>query len=313
MENKKCTKYTRRLGNNKPIVREQGSFRARNWAITMNNYPKDIFVHFTRMFQHDVNTKWIFGKEIGKQGTPHVQGFVSWKSGVWDTRMRKLFPKCNVEPCKKAAVNNYLYCVKDDHFITNIDARTKKQKEDAEMRLWKETLLKEDYTDVTWKPWQKQVLEILDGPVDKRHLYWFWEPVGNVGKSYLVTYISLTREVICASGKATDVFNQVNNTINIEKKRDCRTVIVDCPRSAADYLSYGALEKLKDGFLYSGKYEGGKCWLRKPHVIVFANTPPKAYKMSKDRWIITHIGEQSITTPSAPKGGRGAEGVFKFE
>ena len=54
-------------------------------------------------------------------------------------------------------------------------------------------------------------------------------------------------------------------------------------------MNYGVLEKLKDGLLYSGKYEGGVCVLDNLHVICFANEAPLAGVVSSDRWDIKRL------------------------
>jgi hypothetical protein len=54
-------------------------------------------------------------------------------------------------------------------------------------------------------------------------------------------------------------------------------------------VNYGAIEQIKNGLLFSGKYEGGQCVFNQPHVIVFANAEPKEEQMSMDRWDIREI------------------------
>ena len=51
-------------------------------------------------------------------------------------------------------------------------------------------------------------------------------------------------------------------------------------------MSYSAIESLKDGLLFSGKYEGGVKLFPPPHVVIFANFLPDMTKLSIDRWDI---------------------------
>ena len=62
------------------------------------------------------------------------------------------------------------------------------------------------------------------------------------------------------------------------------TVILDIPRHNLEYINYGLLEKIKDGLIYSGKYEGRDCIFDNVHLWVFANERPDTSKMSADRW-----------------------------
>ena len=49
------------------------------------------------------------------------------------------------------------------------------------------------------------------------------------------------------------------------------------------------LEQIKNGMIYSGKYEGGQCLFESPHIVIFANSKPEIENMSIDRWNIKEI------------------------
>ena len=85
------------------------------------------------------------------------------------------------------------------------------------------------------------------------------------------------------------MFNQVKNWMDLRPYEFPRVVLCDIPRSAAGFINYSVFEKLKDGLLYSGKYEGGVCALDNIHLICFANDEPTYYEVSEDRWNICKI------------------------
>ncbi len=58
-----------------------------------------------------------------------------------------------------------------------------------------------------------------------------------------------------------------------------------------DYVSYQALEEIKDGIFFSGKYEGGMKIFNSPHVICFANFSPAEHKLSGDRWVVEEVSK----------------------
>jgi len=60
-------------------------------------------------------------------------------------------------------------------------------------------------------------------------------------------------------------------------------------RSKENYISYEALEEIKDGLFFSGKYESGMVCINPPHVVVLCNFAPDESKLSKDRWVIKNI------------------------
>ena len=59
----------------------------------------------------------IIGKEIGEKGTPHLQGFIAFKSARSFNAVRKLMDRWHIEPCKGNAEANMKYCMKENDFI----------------------------------------------------------------------------------------------------------------------------------------------------------------------------------------------------
>lgn len=146
------------------------------------------------------------------------------------------------------------------------------------------------YKNVIFKPWQGKILGLLSVKPDDRKIIWVCDRKGNIGKSFLCKYICLQHKVIMCSGKTNDIFNQVNMW-NINNPDDVQipTCIVDIPRSEFAHVNYPALEQLKNGFAYSGKYEGGQIFGLSPHVIIFSNSLPDLEELSKDRWLIIDL------------------------
>lgn len=276
-----------KVGNTKPLSPPQSKRgkhrgRSRRWTFTINNYAEEKVAQLIELFGD--KSQYIIGREIGEEKTPHLQGYVEFKFGKSFSAVKKLMPAAHIEKARGDRKQNWEYCSKDGNYETNIDLRTFKEK------MMDMCLL--EYKDVVWKPWQKVVLDLKNDP---RTINWFWEPDGNVGKSYLVKYLALTRNVIICEGKKGDVFNQVNTALLEEK---CPELIVcDIPRTSVEYINYGVLEKLKDGCIYSGKYEGGVCVFPSPLIICFANRAPDRSTMSEDRWNIIRIDEIEMLDP----------------
>lgn len=83
------------------------------WTFTCNNYTESD----EQLFQNLACNFIVYGREIGKNGTPHLQGYIKFKTGKRFAGMKKLHSECHWEPAKdeEAATN---YCMKDkDYFI----------------------------------------------------------------------------------------------------------------------------------------------------------------------------------------------------
>lgn len=126
------------------------------------------------------------------------------------------------------------------------------------------------------RPWQQQLLNILQSSPDDRTILWVADPAGGSGKSRLARHLCLNHKAICLSGKTVDMAHMY---------RKQPIAIFDISRAAAEHSDhvYTMAEKLKDGILSSGKYEGTCKIFRPPHVIVFANFEPDAGKWTPDR------------------------------
>lgn len=256
--------------------------RSRQWCLTVNNYTDADVTQLARLA--DRSKFWIIAKEVGEDGTPHLQCYFQFKNGMRFSTLKAACPRGHWEIAKGTRDQNYKYCSKDGDFKSNF--KPKLTQEDLT------DMVLAEYESVTWKPWQSDVLEIISEKPDSRTITWIYEHNGNVGKSFLARYLACRSDTVISSGKASDIFNQVKTLI--DNGSQPKVVVCDIPRVAKDYVSYQALENLKNGYLYSGKYEGGKCVFPHLHVVCFANQMPEIQKMSKDRWLIYTIKEEKL-------------------
>lgn len=259
------------LGNTMPNPARK---RYRAYCFTLNNYNENDIKHIIDKF--GTKAQYILAKEKGENGTPHIQGYVKFKNPKDFNAIKKIMPRAHIEQAKGTIKDNWTYCSKEGNYETNIDLRSFKDK-------LKDMCLVR-YNDIKWKDWQQEVLDLKN---DERTIHWYYEETGNVGKTFLCKYMALTRNIILCEGKKNDIFNQVN--MMIEKELMPEIVICDIPRTSYEYINYGAIEQLKNGLLYSGKYEGGLCVFPPPLVICFANKRPDVFALSEDRWNIVEI------------------------
>lgn len=274
-----------------------GEFR--RWTFTLNNYTEEEVCNL----KNDCKaTYMIFGKEVAPTtGTPHLQGYVEWKRKRDWKSIRKNYPRMWCIPSKGNAQENKVYCdklKKDDFFENGEPMKDHGGKREGSGRTPKEEvtpfrdvlrrMVLEDYKDVVWNWWQEEVLELVEKGDGKRTIHWFWEPEGNAGKTYLCKFIEASMKgIVVVDGKKDNIFNQVNTMINSEEQP--LVCLMDIPRTIVDNIHLGTIEALKNGFLYAGKYEGGKCNFPSPVVVCFANQPPQVEELSKDRWNIVNI------------------------
>lgn len=81
--------------------------KSRNYCFTLNNYDDVTFLG-------NIDCRYLIaGREVGESGTPHLQGFISFKTQRHFNAVRKLLPGAHIEVAKtvRAAID---YCKKED-------------------------------------------------------------------------------------------------------------------------------------------------------------------------------------------------------
>jgi Putative viral replication protein len=286
------------------------------WCFTINN-PSDNQLPTTWSNVKDA----IWQLEAGEADTEHLQGFVRFSKTMRLSAVKKLDARAHWEPCK-APVAAVEYCSKDE---TRVDGpwtigtpkgtqgkrqdladavaaikagtpvhdivaenpsllrvkraldefareeRNIKGKESMEQLVAKQTL----------RPWQQQLFDILEGETDDRTMIWVHEPVGNVGKSSFCNH-SIVKQSACVlqPGRKADLcFVYDRQPI----------VIFDCSRTSSEGgmdVVYNLCENIKDGRIFSTKYESVMKIFKPPHVVIFSNSEPDWEKWSVDRYAV---------------------------
>jgi len=101
--------------------------RSRAFCFTLNNYTEEDYESVI-----GYPTKYtIVGKEVGEQGTPHLQGYFYLHEAKTITALKKPFPRIHFEIAKGNAQQNYDYCSKEGDFIEKgIKPMSQKEKGD---------------------------------------------------------------------------------------------------------------------------------------------------------------------------------------
>lgn len=88
--------------------------RAHGFCFTINNYT-DVDIEKCQKLLAEADYG-IIGKEIGKSGTPHIQGYGYWKNKKCFGSLQKFFGNAHIEPAKGNAKQNLIYCSKDGDY-----------------------------------------------------------------------------------------------------------------------------------------------------------------------------------------------------
>lgn len=239
------------------------------WTFTLNNFTEIEFeILKSEILKNCLDYR--VQEEIGESGTPHLQGFIHAKKRI---RPMEAFSNKKIHWEKaRSPTHARAYCTKEDTATGNyildtvepLDLITPNQQ------------------------WQHEILQLISTKPDYRKIYWYWDNNGNTGKSAFGKYLCAKHNALCVSGKSNDCKYAIVKW-HEEKKAYPKIIIFDIPRTNIDYINYEAIESIKNGCFFSGKYECTQVLMNSPHVIIFANSPPQEYKLSIDRWEIKNL------------------------
>lgn len=99
---------------------------AKSWTFTLNNYTEED----CDLLDNIECTYMVYGKEVGESGTPHIQGFVTFKNSTRLAALKKILPRAHLEVAKatEAAAN---YCMKEQNYVIR-DNRVQGKRNDLE-------------------------------------------------------------------------------------------------------------------------------------------------------------------------------------
>lgn len=279
------------LGGNTKTPKEPRPSGSKRWAFTWNNYPDNWLAPLAPVFQ---GSQWVAGFEVGESGTPHIQGYVEFPTKVRPIGYRGAPKGIHWETAKGTRAQNVAYCTKDGDVIKESTLSYPRPIKFPTMDKW----------------WQIELLKLILEEPDDRSIYWYWSSGGNIGKTTFTKYLCVKHEACLLAGKGADVRNGALTWKN-DKGAYPNLCVFPIPRSVNEgYISYEAIENVKDACFYSGKYEGGTVVDACPHLIVFANFPPDEERMSNDRWRVVNIDEiPPAGGEGALRAGAGQEGV----
>jgi len=139
-------------------------------------------------------------------------------------------------------------------------------------------------------PMHDVINDFIAHPDDRKVLF-LVDPAGGVGKTTYAKHMynsSPTVEII-KPGKGADMAHFV--------KDETTTFILDCPRSRTENIPipYEFLEGLKDGAVWSPKYDSHVKRVKSPNtVIVLTNHSPDHTRLSLDRIIVKYVTKEDI-------------------
>lgn len=142
------------------------------------------------------------------------------------------------------------------------------------------------YCQLPLRYWQYRVMsELMETPNDRK-IIWYCDESGGCGKTWLTrACFSKFESIRFENSKSSDIKHAYNGE---------RIVFFDLTRSQQEHFNYEAMETIKNGIMFSSKYDSRMKIFDHPHVVVMANWMPDTSKLSSDRWDVRQINNIDI-------------------
>lgn len=291
---------------------------SKRWCFTLNNFKEE---DLDRL-RSTTEAYMCWQQEIGESGTPHLQGYVTLKVKKRMSYLKTLIgERAHLEPAKGTPKQAREYCKKPDTAVPNtfeeLGTLETNQGKRSDIETFKDAVkdgllckkrAREEHSEIFAKyprfcieylrdqtplppiqihplrDWQGKLNSLLNLEIDDRKINFVVDLEGNTGKTWFSKYyLSLHPEntQILESGKKADMALALAETN--------RVLFVNVTRTLNEFMSYSFLESVKDGMVFSPKYESGMKVIPPCHVVVTMNQMPDMSALSRDRYNVIEI------------------------
>lgn len=237
--------------------------QGKRFTFTVNHWTPDD----EKLFQSLECQYLVYGREVGEEGTPHLQGFVTFKSNKRFAGLKKLHPTAHWEAARESSSVNADYCKKDGDYFEKGETPSKGKRTDllkiAEaVKAGKSLLEVSDMSPDTYIRNYRGIanyaaLHVKDYDADDVRGIWLYGPPGT-GKSHHA------RQFAMAVG---GLYNKAQNKWFDGYNGEPVIVLDDMDNDAlAHYLKIWS-----DKYSCSGEIKGGTVKLRHKWFVVTSN------------------------------------------
>lgn len=251
----------------------------RNWTFTLNNYSEEECEQM-KCLDNDKIIRVIFGKEVGENGTPHLQGALGFVNAVRLSTLKKINGRAHWENMRGTFSQNQAYCSKENCFYSrgswedeqgkrkDIDLVYENHKNGGNIR---DLIGKHQLGYQSLRLAEKLTTYTAPRRVPKK-VYWFWGPTGTGKTQSAIEY--------CEEHKL-DYWMSMDTLRWFDGYNGQKVAIIDDFR--ADFCKFHVLLRLLDQYWMMVEIKGGSVpWVPDEIIITSAYRPEDVYQTRED-------------------------------
>ena len=265
------------------------------WCFTINNY-SDSDTFAVRHMLSKPNVKYgIFGFEVGEEEkTPHIQGYVRFRSTVGFNAMAHKLVRARLERANGDDMQNKKYCSKDDNHEEYGEAEESKQGSRNDIKAVSQLI-------------RSGEIEQTDFMFDYPEMYvrygrMFDRMFAEVAPKRTTEPNIIWRYGLSGTGKTRHIFDNhdnvyvKDNTLWWDGYKSGDVILID---DFDNNIPYRVLLRILDRYQYQGQIKGGYVQVNSPHIYITCEFPPTHYWCGNELLQITrrlssivHVGEK---------------------
>jgi len=296
--------------------------QTRFWTLTCNNYTDEIVKQWDSIVSQGKADYLCYQQEVAPTtGTKHLQGYIVLPKKIRLSGVKKLLGPVHALRANGSPSANRAYCSKEEgeNFkefgqIPEDPKRGQRTEFEAFKVAVEEGLsckrkARTDFPDLVAKyprwcydiladkkdlsveehelrEWQADLAEKLSNAPDDRKVVFVVDPTGNTGKTWFAKHYCKHNDdaQFMEPSKKADMAYALQDSlrvlfINVTRTSDSNNL---------DYL-YSFVESVKDGMVFSPKYESRMKYYEKVHVVIMMNMEPNMDLLSADRYDIIEL------------------------
>lgn len=291
---------------------------AKHWCFTCNNYTDESLEQLRSVHAKGKTAFLVWSQEVAPEtGTPHLQGYVAFTKQTRLEAAKKLLGiAAHFIVCKGSPQENYNYCTKGGVGIEEFGTLPLVRGNRSDLSAFQDAVksgildkkrLREDFADVCAKypryvidyvgdhtprpevepqplyEWQQDLYDYLKLPPSDREIIFIVDKTGNRGKTWFAKYYCQLHD----NAQFMEPSKKADMAMALQD--DLRVLFVNVTRQQQDHFQYSFFEALKDGMVFSPKYESRMRYFKPVHVVVMMNQDPDMKLLSADRYKLVEL------------------------
>lgn len=143
--------------------------------------------------------------------------------------------------------------------------------------------------------WQRDVLSRVEGKPHPRHILWYMDTEGDIGKSELAELL-VSKHGAVEWDPTGDNKEAAQKLMSATKGKPPKMIVCDLEKDTANKVCWNAVEKAKNGKCQTGRYDCKAYRGQRPHIVMMSNENATGCPLTSNRLVLLEVREKKISS-----------------